>query len=294
VEGWISLHRKIRKNPIFNDMELLRLWLICLTEATHKHHEQIVGRQTVHLEPGQFVTGRFDLQQMYNAGLKPDQQKSPKTVWRWLEALEKGEFLTINSTNKFSVISVLNWDKYQNGDHQSDQQVTNKRPTNDQQVTTNNNDNNDNNDNKGNKKDIVPYDLIISYLNQKTNSSYKSSSKATQRHIKARWNEGYRLADFQTVIDKKSAEWLSDPKMNQYLRPETLFGTKFENYLNQTIVLKGGQTHASRTDPRGQSNTSEYYATSSAAKAANENIAHSGNAAADPERDYFDQFVRRQ
>lgn len=148
MEGWISLHRKIRKNPIFNDMELLRLWLICLTEATHKAREQIVGRQTVHLEPGEFVTGRFDLEQMYNAGLKRDQQKSPKTVWRWLEALENGDFLTIKTTNKFSIVSIRNWDKYQSSDHEFDQQVTNKRPTSDQQVTTNNNVNNDNNINK--------------------------------------------------------------------------------------------------------------------------------------------------
>lgn len=140
MEGWISLHRKIRKNPIFNDMELLRLWLICLTEATHKERDQPIGRQIVHLEAGQFVTGRFDLVEMYNDGLKRDQQKSPKTVWRWLEVLKNGDFLTINSTNKYSVVTVLNWDKYQSSDHENDHQVTNKRPTNDQQVTTNNKD----------------------------------------------------------------------------------------------------------------------------------------------------------
>jgi hypothetical protein len=142
MEGWISLHRKIRKNPIFNDHELLRLWLICLTEATHKERDQIIGRQTVHLLPGEFVTGRFDLEAMYNDGLKRDQQKSPKTVWRWLESLETGQYLTINSTNKFSVVAVLNWHIYQSNDHDIDQQVTNKRPTDDQQVTTNNNVNN--------------------------------------------------------------------------------------------------------------------------------------------------------
>ena len=48
-------------------------------------------------------------------------------------------------------------------------------------------------------------------------------------------NEGFKEEDFYTVIDKKSAEWLSDSKMSKYLRPETLFGTKFEAYLNQQI-----------------------------------------------------------
>lgn len=139
MQGYIKLYRKIRENPIFNDMELFRLWMICLTEATHKERDQIVGRQTVRLAAGDFVTGRFDLQEMYNRGLKGDQQKSPKTVWRWLEALENGEFLTINSTNKFSVISILNWQLYQSDDQEIDQQMTNKRPTNDQQMTTNKN-----------------------------------------------------------------------------------------------------------------------------------------------------------
>jgi hypothetical protein len=148
VQGWIKLHRKIRLNPIFNDMELLRLWLICLTEAAHKPYEQLVGRQTVQLKPGQFVTGRFDLSEMYNSGLKRDQQKSPKTIWRWLEALEKGGFLTIKTTNKYSVITVNNWDFYQGFDQHFDQQVTNKRPTNDQQVTTNKNVKNDKNEKK--------------------------------------------------------------------------------------------------------------------------------------------------
>lgn len=142
MDGWISLHRKIRKNPIFNDHELLRLWLICLTEATHKERDQLIGKQTVHLLPGEFVTGRFDLQDMYNSGLKRDQQISPKTIWRWLENLEKGEFLTIKPTNKYSVISIDNWVSYQNNqnyDQQNDQQMTNKRPTNDENMTTNNN-----------------------------------------------------------------------------------------------------------------------------------------------------------
>ena len=143
MQGYIKLYRKIRENPVFNNMELFRLWMICLTEATHKERDQIVGRQVVHLMPGDFVTGRFDLQSMYNRGLSSDQQKSPKTVWRWLEALENGHFLTIKTTNKFSVVSILNWHKYQIIDQQNEQQVTNKRPTNDQQVTTNNNVKND-------------------------------------------------------------------------------------------------------------------------------------------------------
>ena len=79
----------------------------------------------------------------------------------------------------------------------------------------------------------LPFAEIITYLNDKTNSNYKSSSKKTKDLIKARLNEGYQLEDFKRVIEIKTEEWRNDPIWSKYLRPETLFGTKFESYLNQ-------------------------------------------------------------
>ena len=79
------------------------------------------------------------------------------------------------------------------------------------------------------------YKLIIDSLNQMAGTNYKHTSKATQRHIKARLNEGFTIEDFMIVIKKKGMDWLKDNKMKQYLRPETLFGTKFESYLNQPM-----------------------------------------------------------
>lgn len=76
------------------------------------------------------------------------------------------------------------------------------------------------------------YEKIISYLNQKADTNYKSSTKETQRLINARLAEGYKTDDFFTVIDKKCAEWLNTD-MAKFLRPATLFGNKFEGYLNQ-------------------------------------------------------------
>ena len=87
--------------------------------------------------------------------------------------------------------------------------------------------------------DRIPYFEIVEYLNEKLNSQYRSTSKKTQNLIKARWNEGFVVNDFKRVIDNKTAEWLNDNKMNKYLRPETLFGTRFESYLNQKVVNGG-------------------------------------------------------
>jgi len=74
---------------------------------------------------------------------------------------------------------------------------------------------------------------IISYLNEKTGKKFTARAKSTRSHIKARLSEGRTVDDFKTVIDNKCAKWLHDPKMTDYLRPETLFGTKFEAYINE-------------------------------------------------------------
>lgn len=78
------------------------------------------------------------------------------------------------------------------------------------------------------------YKEAVDYLNEKAGTKYKSNSKNTTKHIKARLNDGYTLEDFKSVIDKKCSEWLNTD-MEKYLCPDTLFGSKFEKYLNQKI-----------------------------------------------------------
>ncbi|MGO4540351.1 hypothetical protein [Paenibacillus sp. 2TAB19] len=253
MDGWICLHRKIRKNPIFNDMALLRLWLICLTEASHSERNQLIGRQSVRLLPGQFITGRFALHGMYNNGLKGDDAKSEKTVWRWLELLEKSEFLTINSTTKYSVITVENWDIYQDNkpdnDQQvtskrptDDQQVTNKRPTDDQQVTTNNNVNNDNNENNEERKrsrqrpayaeDSSPFKMAQYFLN-----SIKSWTDKIEQPNLQQWADDCRLLLERDKKDKelirKVIDWTSK---NQFWRKNILCPAKLRKQFNRLVI----------------------------------------------------------
>lgn len=91
-----------------------------------------------------------------------------------------------------------------------------------------------NKDTMSSKPDYMPaVKEIIEYLNQKTGSNYRATTKATQTKIKARLAEGFSVDDFKRVINIKCAEWLNDANMSQYLRPETLFGTKFESYSQQ-------------------------------------------------------------
>ena len=80
------------------------------------------------------------------------------------------------------------------------------------------------------EKDIVVD--IIDHLNFICGTKYGASTKKTKDFINARIKEGYRLEDFKTVINKKYDEWMGT-EYQKYLRPITLFGTKFESYLNQ-------------------------------------------------------------
>nr|DAK63708.1 MAG TPA: hypothetical protein [Caudoviricetes sp.] len=84
----------------------------------------------------------------------------------------------------------------------------------------------------------IPYKEIVDYLNEKTGKNFKHKTAKTRKFIEARWNQDFRLDDFKKVIDVKSDEWLNTDS-DKYLRPETLFGTKFEGYLNQKTKSTG-------------------------------------------------------
>ncbi len=93
----------------------------------------------------------------------------------------------------------------------------------------------DKEEDKEKDKDKELYFSIVEHLNEKAGTNYRASSRKTKTCILARLNEGFVLDDFKTVIDKKCADWLGT-EWEKFLRPETLFGTKFESYLNAKVT----------------------------------------------------------
>ncbi len=89
-------------------------------------------------------------------------------------------------------------------------------------------------------KVIYPIDEVIEYLNEKAGKNYGLKIEANRKPIKARFEEGRTLDNFKVVIDKKLSEW-SGTDYEKFLRPETLFGNKFEGYLNQPVISKTGK-----------------------------------------------------
>jgi len=84
---------------------------------------------------------------------------------------------------------------------------------------------------KEKEEDKEIYIKIVSHLNEKAGTKYRPTTPKTKTAIHARLAEGFTLDDFMTVIDKKCADWIGT-EWEKFLRPETLFGTKFEGYLN--------------------------------------------------------------
>ena len=90
------------------------------------------------------------------------------------------------------------------------------------------------------------YEDIVNFLNQATGKNYKTNSVINRKFITQRLNDGFTLEDFRQVISVKSTNWLGS-KMEQFLRPETLFSNKFESYLNENIVSNAPNSNLKNT-----------------------------------------------
>lgn len=161
--GWIKLHRKLLDSAIFQNEKLLKVFLWCLLKAAHKGHEQLVGRQTVHLIPGQFVFGR-------NAAAA-ELNMAPSTVYDYILLLQLGGTISIKSGNKFSVVTVENWSLYQSEDENSGSKSGNKSATNRQQIGTNNNNKNVKNEKKNKSIHFTPPTIeeVEAYCKERNN-----------------------------------------------------------------------------------------------------------------------------
>ena len=119
-------------NPVvMKDSDHLAVWIYLLLNATHKEYPAIFKGEKITLKPGQLLTGRKSIAE------KLAIQESK--VKRILTSFENDQQIDRQRGNKNSLISIVRWSEYQECDQQNDQQMTNKRPTSDQQVTTNKN-----------------------------------------------------------------------------------------------------------------------------------------------------------
>lgn len=159
--GYIKLWRRMFDKGWFNNPDILALWVHLLFKANHKDTEVFIGLNKIPIKRGQFITSRQHLS--VESGI--EQSK----IERILNMLKTEHQIEQQSFNKFRMITITNWDKYQISEQQNEQQMNNKRTANEQQMNTDNNDNNVKNDkNKillpptAKRKCIIPDDFILS------------------------------------------------------------------------------------------------------------------------------------
>lgn len=239
MQGWIKLYRELGDKPIWLEStpEQKVILITLLMMANHDSKEWEWMGKPYKAEAGQFVTS------LQRIAAKSGKGISIQNVRTALKRFEKYDFLTDESTKVNRLITIVNWGIYQgsadkankaiNSQLTDDQQSANSQLTTNKNVRTKEGKNERIKDNAGQMPDPIPYREIIEHLNQKTGKAFKHTAAGHKKLIKARWNEGYRLEDFKKVIEVKSADWLKDSKMDQYLQPSTLFASKFDQYLNQ-------------------------------------------------------------
>lgn len=188
-KGYIALWRKSLDSGVFQNEGLWKLWCLCLMKANHKECwlpvEGMV--EPVKLLPGQFIIGRFSLHKEFYKR-KRKRQKTPLTLWRWMQTLEKLGNLNIKTNNKYSIITIVNWDSYQNNkkqnEQQNEQQANNKRTTGEQQVNTNNNV--DNVNNEKDMSDSIEYrlaDYLYRLILNRNGNFKKPNLQSWSKHI---------------------------------------------------------------------------------------------------------------
>jgi len=244
--GYIKISREIfnGKSKTFNSLNVVQRYtaLSLVSMANHKEEKwwDKYQKKFIIIKRGSFVSSVEKIRK----GLR-SRSATTRKVRVLLKVLQEMQFLTIKTTKHYSLITIINYDYYQDGDNYKANERAKQRQSNDKATPTNKNGKNGkNNKRKINRKKkntlLSRCALVIDYLNEKTGRNEEGKRKfdvkndSTVRFLRGRFNEGRTVKDCIDVIDKKVKDWLSDEKMYKFLRPSTLFDpAKFENYINE-------------------------------------------------------------
>lgn len=154
MQGYIKLWRDIMENSFYHDSDAMHLFTHLILKACHKDNEFMFNGQIVKLKRGQLLTGRKILSA--ETGISEQSIRTRLEFFR----LSKPPMIDILTTNKYSIITICKYNTYQdyndNGNQPGNQQITSREPTDNQQITTNNNVKNDKNDKECKELNISP------------------------------------------------------------------------------------------------------------------------------------------
>ena len=130
--GWIKIHRKMLQNPVvMKDPDHLAVWMYLLLNATHAEIPAMFGGKKIMLHPGQLITGRKAIAKFFGV--------NENKIYRVINVLKSEQQITQQTSNKNSLITIVNWDEYQELAQQDEHQMNSNRTASEQQVNTNKN-----------------------------------------------------------------------------------------------------------------------------------------------------------
>ena len=243
--GYLLLARAIADSYLMAKPPLyIKLWIWMLCKANFKDRDK--------LKRGQLVTSIKQMQQAmsYYIGYRkitPSRDEIRAAYGYFSGHHEKGNeghalppAITITKTTRGMVITICNYSIYQNQKNYD----THRQSLDDRTVKPTATPHDTERIIKNEKYNPVP---VIEYLNKKAGRRFKDSTAANRKLIIARMNEGYSLEDFKVAIDNQCRVWLGTDRA-QFLRPETLFGSKFDGYLNNVPLIKSDIQQTKLTD----------------------------------------------
>lgn len=219
MQGWIKLFRDIENWRYFKNPEILQVFIVLLINANHKDAYSNDGTL---VKRGQLMTS--------NEALSAKTGLSAAKIFRIVQKLIDETQIEKQGSNKNTIISITNFDMYQGSEEQSEKQMKSNCKASEKQVKTNKNEKNEKNEKNNNT--TSPEVEVLNHLNAVAGRSFKPLDKNLKYIREVLKN--FTPEEAKGVVDLKTAEWAHDERFAKYLRPETLFGGKFESYLQES------------------------------------------------------------
>lgn len=200
--GWIKLYRQTLDNPIvMKDADHLAVWIYLILNATHDEYPALFKGEKITLKPGQLITGRKAISNVLGI--------SESKVFRIINCFKSEHQIEQQTSNKNSLITIVNWDLYQVSEQQNENQMNSNRTASEQQVNTNKNERMKECKNVRNKKESKEkndYQLVADLYNETCVSfpKLRTLSDSRKKTIKARLHT-YTINDFKLLFQKAEA-----------------------------------------------------------------------------------------
>jgi hypothetical protein len=209
MEGWIKLHRKSIESIVFGNEKCWKIWCWCLLRAGHKDNTFLLGREKINIKTGQFVMGLKKTSEEINLAVS--------TIHYWLKFLEDEGMVELKKTNKYTIITILNWGKYQ----LLELKKNSNQNANGTLKETNKNDKNDNNEKEGLSNESIPSKTYKGFRDQRRIESgrppmtprkstekqkaFMAAAKTGIDYFKAQGQEQHGMQFLEYTNDKRNA-----------------------------------------------------------------------------------------